>query len=116
MNTEDTARIDGVTRQTASTPPPPRERRCCAAATDLALWQVGSRQRQAAMRGGRDRPRQAVRHGLRLVVADEVGVVVVCRCGRWGIATSTVEHAEEAYTTEHLSEMGLQYSRDDLNE
>jgi hypothetical protein len=57
-----------------------------------------------------------VRHGFRLVVADETGVVVLCRCRRWGIATSSVQRAEEAYSTEHLAEAGFRYIRDDDEE
>jgi hypothetical protein len=52
-----------------------------------------------------------VRHGLRLLLSDEIGVIVVCRCGRWGIATATIERAEEKYSTEHLAEFGFKYSR-----
>jgi hypothetical protein len=54
----------------------------------------------------------SVRHGFQLVVADEVGVVVLCRCGRWGIATSSVRRAEQAYSVEHLAEAGFRYIRD----
>jgi hypothetical protein len=57
-----------------------------------------------------------VRHGFRLVVADEIGVVALCRCGRWGIATSSVERAGQAYSTEHIAEAGFRYIRDDDNE
>lgn len=59
---------------------------------------------------------QAVRHGFRLLASDRRGVVVLCRCGRWGITTSTVERAEEAYATEHLAEFGFRYSRYDDEE
>ncbi len=54
-----------------------------------------------------------MRHGFRLVVADEIGVVVLRRCGRWGIATTTAERAEQIYQREHLAENGYRYTRDD---
>jgi hypothetical protein len=57
-----------------------------------------------------------VRHGFKLLVSDRVGVVALCRCKRWGIATSTVERAEKAYATEHLAEFGFRYSRYDDEE
>lgn len=57
-------------------------------------------------------PRVETRHGANLLVHDEIGVVLLCRCGRWGIATGTVERAEQAYSTEHLAEMGFRYIRE----
>ena len=69
----------------------------------------GTSTKSAPVSSGRADP---VRHGFRVLVADEVGVVVLCRCGRWGIATSTLERAEQVYSTEHLAEMGFRYARD----
>jgi hypothetical protein len=47
-----------------------------------------------------------MRHGAQVLVSDRIGVVIVRRCGHWGIAAPTVERAKEAYTTEHLAEFG----------
>jgi len=73
---------------------------------------VGSRIRSTAVCGDPP-PQSAVRHGLRVLVTDDLGVIVLCQCNRWGVATSTVERAEEAYSREHLTEYGFRYVRGD---
>jgi hypothetical protein len=60
--------------------------------------------------------RHGLRHGLRVLLADDLGVIVLCRCDRWGFAASTVERAEQAYSHEHLAECGFQYVRDSDDE
>lgn len=59
---------------------------------------------------------RALRHGFTLLASDRLGVIVLCRCKRWGIAASNVDRAEEAYSTEHLAEVGFRYSRYDDEE
>lgn len=55
----------------------------------------------------------ALRHGFTVLASDRLGVVVLCRCKRWGAAMPTVERAETVYRDQHLAECGFRYTRDD---